>query len=450
MIFTVLSSLLSPLEQFARAGGGGSGGSSGGGGEGIFIILGYLPMHFVGAALRKRMPAQNGVSAVAQVIGWVIAMVYAVFWSFFWQGIGVFIGLAAFVGIAAGLYNWFAKLKQSKQTKAQLTAAADRDGAWDESRLVEFAKAAFVRYQADWSKLDAAAMQVYLTPRYAYHAALLMAILSSMGRRNLMEDVRIVDAQIIDIHDAEDNTQDRFTAGVTAAAQDRLVRASDGSVIFADSNTFTEYWHFVRNGEGWLLDGITQQTADPGSENMQMRSFAEQQGYYYSEDMGWLFIPERGQLFDGAKFGTSDINNHIVGLYNNQLLVQLYSYVKNPQANPKSNVIAQLNVPKQYGNIVVRRKKAFQMGIRGLERVETEWTQFNKKYEVFATNYELATSFELLDPTYMEQLESLPFEVAIEVVDNVIYLYADEMLTSIEIYATMLDLAQKAFKEMRL
>lgn len=50
----------------------------------------------------------------------------------------------------------------------------------------------------------------------------------------------------------------------------------------------------------------------------------------------------------------------------------------------------------------------------------------------------------------MEQLEALPFEVNIEVVDNVVYLYTDERGTSPEVYQTMLDLLQKAFKEMRL
>ena len=447
---TISLTALLPLELFARAGGGGSGGSSGGGAEGILFILGYVPMHFVGGLLRKLVKKGGGISAATQGVGWLIAIIYAVFWSFAWNGMGVLVGLVAFIGMAAGLYGWFGKLKQSAQTKERLTSAAAQDGAWDEARLVEHGKTVFAHYQADWSKLDAAAMQAYTTPRYARHASLLMAVLASMGRRNPMEDVQIIDAQIVDIHDSPDNTQDAFTLGVTAKARDQLVRASDGTVLFTDVNTFTEYWQFIRSGDNWLLDRITQETADPGSENAQMRAFAEARGYFYSEDMGWLFIPERGQLFDGARFGVSDINNHIVGLYDDQLLVQLYSYVKDPQKNPKSNVIAQINVPKQYGNIVVRRKKMLQMGIRGLEKVETEWTQFNKKYEVFATNYELATSFELLNPTYMEQLEALPFEVNIEVVDNVIYLYADEMLTSIDIYATMLDLIEKAFKELRL
>ena len=45
--------------------------------------------------------------------------------------------------------------------------------------------------------------------------------------------------------------------------------------------------------------------------------------------------------------------------------------------------------------------------------------------------------------------QALPFEVSIEVVDNVIYLYTDELTATLEIYEAMLDLVNKAFKELR-
>lgn len=271
-----------------------------------------------------------------------------------------------------------------------------------------------------------------------------------MGRKNMMDNVQVAEIMITDAHDSEQNNQDAFTVGITASARDQLIDTQTGENLFTGGNSFTEYWRFVRSGDTWLLDGITQATANNVTNNAQLAALATQNGYYYSQDMGWLFIPKRGQLFGGAKFGTADINNHVVGLYNNQLLVQLYSYIKDPKNGTKPFVIAQVNVPKQYGNIIVRRNKLIQAPIFGLKKVETEWTQFNKKYEVFASAPEQATSFELLNPTYMEQLEALPFEVNIEVVDNVIYLYTNERGSDAATYQTMLDLVNKAFKEMRL
>ena len=85
-----------------------------------------------------------------------------------------------------------------------------------------------------------------------------------------------------------------------------------------------------------------------------------------------------------------------------------------------------------------------------LKKVETERITFNDKYEVYASDAERVTSFELLYPTFMEQLEALPFEVTIEVVDNAVYLYTISDGTNSDRYATMLDLLRKAFVEIRL
>jgi len=446
-LFTIIATL--PLELFARAGGGGSGGSGSGDGGGIFVFLGYIPMHAVGAVLYRFGKKSTGIRIAVNILGWIIAVIYAIVWTVIWRGFGLFVGMAALAGMAGGLYNLLSKLKQSKQTQADLAAASADDAAWSEEKLVEHAKRVFMQYQKDWSNLNIQAMQGYLTPHYYSHASLLAYTLKAMGRRDDMRDVKIQDAIILGVQNDTDDARDAFTIGITAQANDQLINTVTDQEIFTDRKPFTEYWTFQRSGSTWLLGGISQATADPYALNGQLRTFAQQHGYYYSLDMGWLFIPQRGQLFGEARFGVSDINNHIVGMYNNQMLVQLYSYVKNPQNSLKPYVIAQVNVPKQYGNIVVRRKKMLRMGIRGLEKVETEWTQFNDKYEVFASSAEQATSFELLNPTYMEQLEALPFEVSIEVVDNIIYLYTDELTATLEVYEAMLDLVNKAFKELR-
>lgn len=464
MVSSIASAVISSLEIFARGGGGGSGG--GGGGGGIEFVLGYLPMHFLGALLRKAKNKSTVLWIIANIGGWSIAGIYAGFWIMM-GGYGWLIGICALVGMSAGLYGLFSKLKQSKRVKERLTTAAHQDAAWNQERLVEHAKAIFMRYQGDWSRLDIEAMKTYMTPRYHYHASLLIYTLQLMKRSNLINNVAIQDAVIIAADDSIDNSRDIFTIGFNATAQDELFEIIDGvqTHLLTSTEQFTEYWTFIRSGDTWLLDRIDQATVDPGSLNAQLDTFANQHGYHYSADMGVLFVPKRGYLFGGAKFAArklsrSDINNHIVGLYNNQLLIQLYTYRKDvSQNNGKSYVVAQASVPKSYGRIVVRRKSLMSdittnilhpFSIPGLEKMNTEWMQFNNKYDVYASSAEQVTSFELLNPTYMEQLEALGFKVTIEVVDNVVYLYTDERETSVETYATMLDLLNKAFKEMRL
>jgi len=451
--------MVSPLlptvfDLFARGGGGGSGGGSGDGGS-IIVALGYIPMHVIGAWFRKHGSSNLVASVVQQIIGWIIAIIYAVFWLVAWRGFGFVVAASAILGMGAGLYNWFGKLKQSKLVSSKLKTAAANDSAWDEARLTEFTKQTFIRYQADWSQFKTESMRTYMTPQYHYHASLLMYALQLLGRKDVMTNVQIQEVVITDANDAADNANDRFTAGITASAHDELIETATGENLFTDNGTFTEYWHFVRSGQTWLLEGITQQSATIASRNLQMERFAAANKYYYSEDMGWLFLPKRGFLFGKGKFGTSDINNHVIGMYNNQLLVQLYSFIEkyDPSGNSsKPMVVAQVSVPKQYGQIVVRRKKNFGLFSkpRGLEEVKTEWIEFNGKYEVFAAAPEQVTSFELLNPTYMEKLAALPFDVNIEVVDNVIYLYSPEAKTDVGTYDTMLGLVNDAFRELRL
>ena len=132
-----------------------------------------------------------------------------------------------------------------------------------------------------------------------------------------------------------------------------------------------------------------------------VEQFARQQNFYYSPDWGWLLLPRKGQIFSSGKFGTSDINNHCIGLYNH-VLVQIYTYLPNPQKLTNQYLVAQAQLPKSYGDIVVRRKKFGQWGGKsGLQEVKTEWTDFNKKFEVLASTAEGPTSLELLHPVFM-------------------------------------------------
>lgn len=453
MILTIFSSLYAPLEQFARGGGGGSGGGGGGGGglEGVAAI-GYFTMHFVGSVLRRVFEKNESLRLPLHIVGWVIAAAAAVFWVIVWPGWGILVAIGGFFGMPSGLYNWLSKIKTSKFLKGKLQKAAITDQAWNEQNLVSHAKAVFIKYQQDWSNFDYNSISNYTTPAYSYKSTLLLRILSDMKRKNIMSQVNIKQATLTNIDDSTDNSQDQFQIGIAAQAKDELISTMDPvqqKVLYTSTSEFVEYWTFQRSGDTWKLADISQATANQSSVNPLLMDFAHNNGYVYSPDMGWLFIPERGQLFKGSKFGVSDINNHIAGVYHGTV-IQMYSYIKNPNNQTKPYVIAQLNVPKNYGNIVVRRNKLLQLDIWGLQKVETEWTKFNKKYEVYATAPEQVTSFELLNPTFMEKLEALPFEVNIEVVDNVIYLYAPESSTDIQAFSTMLDVMHKAFEELRI
>lgn len=438
-------------------GGGGGGGGSGGGGNdaiGLLLIIGWTPMHVIGAFVRKHKKKEAEWVA-GQIIGWVLCLGFFIglcVLGVIASGLFFIIAVGAPIGMAAGLYNLFGMLKQSKGTKAALLNAEKNDSTWDEAKVIEYGKSVFMKYQADWSSYNTDNMKSYMTESYYNHASLMMAALKLANRKDLVGNPVIDQAVITSVNDEADNSKDNLIIGFSAHATDQLIDTTTNTILYTDKN-MVEFWKFVRSGNTWLLSGIQPSTASSWTHNTSLETFAAQQGFFYSLDWGYLLLPSKGQIFGEGKFGISDINNHIIGLYKN-ILIQLYTYTPNPQNNTKKFLIAQTVLPRSYGDIVVRQNKKLQLGIRGLQKVSMEWGQFNSRYEVYATSVEQATSFELLNPLYMQKLQALNFEVNMEVVNNILYMYApikyDASTSNLAQYQTMLDLLKNAFEEMKM
>jgi hypothetical protein len=437
---------------FGRGGGGGSGGGSGGGAGGIFVLLGYVPAHYYGVLLHKKL--NNPLGVVLMVIG---TLLYATPWMFL-GGYGIFVGLLALVGGPAGYFGWFSKVsaKMRKKASVDIAKAASQDSAWDQQALTKYVTQVFYAYQQDWSTFNIERIKTYTTPRFAYHTHLMLAAIYQRSRTNVVENPKLIETFPVEIHDAVDNSQDSVTFYVNASAHDRLIENIDGqkTELFVDNSAFLENWRFVRNGNAWLLDGIDQYTNNQYLHRPDIEAFAAQNGLYYSPDWGWLLLPRRGQLFSGGKFGKSDINNHAIGMYKN-VLIELYAYLPKPLSDSRDKsqfIIAQAALPKRYESIIVEAREG---GVKdklrrtpsGYNALSLEWPDFNRRYRVFATNVEQVTAFELLHPVYMEKLFALPFKVSIEVVDNVVYLYTKDKNAN---YATMYALLKDAFEEMKL
>ena len=402
-----------------------------------------MPISWIMAKARKHDKAVAGalvsipaLLGITGVVGWVFGG-----WSILTFGGGI----AGFFGDKLGI-NRMIGAKVKKATVA-LGAAASKDAAWSQEKLQTHVKNIFTAYQADWSSFNLQRMQTYLTPEYFAHMQLVLTALHAMGRQNIVENPVLSKAEFIDIHDDADNQKDSFDVFVSAQANDKLIDLKDNNrVIFSDASPWYETWNFRRSGNTWLLAGITQATESVDARTQSLMQFAAGNNYFYNADFGWLLLPTRGQLFSEAQFDRSDVNNHVIGLFRN-VLVEFYSYSPSTDG-VQTYVIAQAVLPKTYGNIVVRRKKSrWSRKIKGLNAISMEAREFNDIYEVFASDVEQVTSFELLHPAFMVKLIQLQYEVNIEVVDNVLYLYATDMNLS---YISMQQILKDAFDELKL
>jgi len=455
------------IEEFARGGGGGSGGGGGGGGSSggsggggiLFLIglVGYLPMHVVGAQLRKHFFKEYWLAA--RITGWVIAALVAgvtialifILHSFLLAFyINVPIAVGALLGMGAGLNAWANKVSRNVKVQKAVAGYASKDSAWSEKNILNYVEGIFYAFQKDWTNFNTTSMQRYMSENYYNHTRLMMYALQGAHRLNKVGSPQLISKAIVSATDSDDNDKDTFEVAITALADDQLYDDRTNKLLFRDRSTFTEYWRFIRRGDQWLFDGIRQETESPLTTSRPIMQFAHQHGLYYSADWGWLLLPAEGYLFNQGKFGVSDINNHVIGFVNN-VLTQLYTYTPNPDGTGSDKyLVVQTNVPKSYGRILVRRRSRFiNWPVKGLTQVKMEWGEFNKMYDVYASDLERVTSFELLNPAFMAVLRDLPFEVNIEVVDNVVYLFTKGN-TDASVYESLYDIVLKAHKEMQL
>lgn len=442
------------LEQIARAGGGGSSSSSGDG-SGILVLVGYIPTYYF-TKLVKKLPSRKAAMAVSLVFASIFTIIAAPMGIFGESSTLLIVSIAVIVGIWLGwstaMFTLWDKMKKKfKKADEDLAKAG-----WNEAELHEIAANAFLRYQEEWSRRDNSRFAEYMTPHYANHAGFMVAVLAELKRFNVLKDVSIVKMDTVAVVDNADDSQDVFSVMIEAQADDYLME-SDGKVLFNDKKPFIEQWSFQRSNDSWLLSSITPSTAFEGAHEQDMRQFATENNMYYSLDMGWLFIPSHGELFNNGKwvFGFSDINNHVIGNYNDRL-IQLYTYRRTREAgNSKGSIdflVGQISVPKEYGGILIERRTGLVGRLfapKGYQKYEFEWPDFNKRYNVYATDQSRLATFELLNPGFMAFVHDNFNDINIEVIDSSVYFYAEKTGQRND-YQQLMTLLLKAFKELQL
>ncbi len=319
-----------------------------------------------------------------------------------------------------------------------------KNGNEKEQELTQSGKDIFLSFQKAWVDFDLKAMKKITSPDYYKKMVLELNVLQNYGRQNIMDNITIQKAYILKSSDYSGG----FNIYFVASANDKLIDTKENKTIFTDNSTFSEIWTFEKSGKNYVLGSITQTTAEASKFEPSIAEFAKTNNLYYDPDFGWLMMPSRGAIFGPAGFGNADINNHVIG-YHKEIIVEFYSYEPKAGVGMKPFVVAQAILPKSYDDILVTEKSwyGFKPKAKGLNKIETESVEFNKKFAVWAGNADQATSFELLATNFMERIYALSFEINIEVVDNVLYLYSPD--TNIA-YSDMLEVLTWAFKEMKM
>lgn len=408
------------VQYLVRGGGGGSSSGGGGGGGG-----------FSSGSSHSSSSSYSSGSSSSDGSWWIPLLIFGVIFIVFW----IVLKSVKARGLSGGAVA---------VPDGYIDPEKTQDATEQEKKLVADAKGTFLGFQQAWADFDLKKMKTLVSSEYFKKMTLELNVLKNYERQNVMENVLISGAYIA----RADSYNSGFSIFFIASANDKLVDLREDRQIYTDTASFSEIWHFVKKGNKYLLNGIDQTTADTSKFDQSIASFASTNNFYYDPDFGWLMMPSRGAIFGPAGFGHADINNHVIGYYRDKI-VEFYSYEPQAGTGMQPITVAQAILPKRYDDILVTEKSwyDFKPKQKGLEKVETESNEFNKKFSVWASKPDQATSFELLATNFMERIYALDFELNIEVVDNVLYLYSPG--TNLN-YKEMLEVLSWAFDEMKM
>lgn len=201
--FLILLLLLLAPDLFARAGGGGGGGGGRGGGIGAILIYPFV-------------------------------LIY--------------------IGILH--YKLHRKSREAADLIARISAS---DGGWNMENLKNRVAECYFKVQEAWTERNQEIAREYMSRRlYDKHKAE-TDLMIAKGERNVLKDIDLLEARIVEAVDYTDNSRDQFWVYIKGAMIDYKAREPGGEVISGkphEQEKFTELWKFTREKGRWVLDEI--------------------------------------------------------------------------------------------------------------------------------------------------------------------------------------------------
>lgn len=361
----------------------------------------------------------------------------------------------------------FTNVKLSKR----LARIAKKDKLWAEQYLIDTATTVFSRYQNDVAKGDLKAMSPYVLPELIDRTGCMVEVFSRLGWRNILQETIIRKVRVWGIDYQTDDGKDICVMWLDVKTKTNMPDVLVSRHLSDDEYSFIEAWTFQRVGEAWMLADVGQILARKASASI--TDFAAENNLYYWADTGWLLLPTGGSLLKNSKFsggneyGAGELTDHVFGRYKDSLL-QIFtleltkeSYIEEGYTWPGTRLVGVLTLPKAYGGILVRPVKDKLLGQNRLfagvpgtyTKHEFEWPDFNRRYEVYATDADLLAAFELVNPDFMAYLYDTGVPITVEVVNDTVYVYTsdrEKRVVNAKSYRTHLEIMHRVYRELRL
>jgi hypothetical protein len=142
---------------------------------------------------------------------------------------------------------------------AKLSHLVQEDKIWDHGSMTEQVKNIFYQVEKAKNRKEPEFVRKYVTPNALEQIVLLIAKMEA--DKSLSKNTVLTQVSIIDVSLRTTTRPDRFTAfikGKRKAEENETAQILKSNKQSFGIENFSQRWHFIRQGEWWLLDSFSQ------------------------------------------------------------------------------------------------------------------------------------------------------------------------------------------------
>lgn len=163
---------------------------------------------------------------------------------------------------SAGVIVFKVQLRKKKmKSVSAIKGLSKSDYNWDYEKMKSDIEEAFYKIQDAWMERDQDIAKEYMSKKLYDRHSSKTGWMKIRKEKNILKNMKLLKATPIAIKDKDGTENDVVWIHIRAKAIDYLINEETGDLIEGNkykSVPFEEYWKFIRNERGWILDEIRQ------------------------------------------------------------------------------------------------------------------------------------------------------------------------------------------------
>lgn len=168
--------------------------------------------------------------------------------------------------ICSWVYAWRMSrtVKQkNEECRTLISKISMLDTCWELDAMKARVEDVYFNVQDAWTQRDQHIAKSHVSKKLFDNHHRQLREMKAKDRRNVLENVQLLNSKIVQIRDSEDDAKDQFWALIEGSMIDYTINTVSGDLTSGEKKqkSFTELWLFVRDEQTWVLDEIVPHVA---------------------------------------------------------------------------------------------------------------------------------------------------------------------------------------------